>query len=239
MKATIKQKWKQKNNFLINDMNMKGIYTSILSADFAELKSQINTVEAEGAAGIHCDIMDGHFVPNITFGPMIVDAVNRITELPLDVHLMIDNPQNFIQDFIKAGADYISVHYENNMHLNRVINLIKDCGAKAGVAINPATPVFNLSDIISNLDYVLIMTVNPGFGGQHIIRSCFKKISQLKKLIKDTDSDCMIEVDGGVDSTNIKELKELGADMIVAGASLFKSNDISDAMRKLKELIGE
>jgi len=216
---------------------MRGIYPSVLSADFSELKKQINIVETENVAGIHCDIMDGHFVPNISFGPMIVETINHITDLPLDVHLMIENSQKYIPDFVKAGADLISVHYENNMHLNRVVNLIKDSGKKAGVVLNPSTPVACLTEIIPYLDYVLIMSVNPGFGGQRVIRGCFSKISQLQRMIAETGSTCKIEIDGGVDLSNIKELKDLGVDMYVAGASIFKSGNIIDTIKHMNELI--
>jgi ribulose-phosphate 3-epimerase len=216
---------------------MRGIYPSVLSADFSELRKQIKIVETENVAGIHCDIMDGHFVPNISFGPMIVETINHITDLPLDVHLMIENSQKYIPDFVKAGADLISVHYENNMHLNRVVNLIKDSGKKAGVVLNPSTPVSCLTEIIPYLDYVLIMSVNPGFGGQRVIRGCFSKIPQLQRMIAETGSTCKIEIDGGVDLSNIKELKDLGVDMYVAGASIFKSGNIIDTIKHMNELI--
>lgn len=218
---------------------MRGIYPSILSADFSDIKHQIIAIEKAGIAGVHCDIMDGHFVPNISFGPMIVDMVNNITELPIDVHLMIDNSQLFIPDFIKAGADYISVHYENNIHLNRVINLIKDSGKKAGVVINPSTPVSCLSEVVNYIDYVLIMSVNPGFSGQRVIHGCFNKVKEVKNLIHEKRANCFVEIDGGVDLTNIGELKNLGVDMYVAGASIFHSGNIIDTVKKMKIIIDE
>ncbi|MCB0727548.1 MAG: ribulose-phosphate 3-epimerase [Ignavibacteriae bacterium] len=216
---------------------MKMICPSILSADFSELKNQIHKAEKGGADIIHCDIMDGNFVPNISFGPRIVSDVNNITELPLDVHLMINSPENFIDDFYKAGADFISVHYENNDHLNRTIFQIKDKGIKAGVVLNPATPVFMLEDIIEYADYVLIMSVNPGFGGQKFIPNCINKIKQLKELISSNNPDCLIEIDGGVGPENIKEISDAGADMIVCGSSVFNTPDITESVRNLKSII--
>lgn len=216
---------------------MKKICPSILSADFSILKEEILGIEKAGADIIHCDIMDGHFVPNISFGAKIVSDVNEITDLPLDVHLMIDNPEKFIDEFHRAGADYISVHYENNLHLNRIVNQIKDLGIKAGVVINPATPVFMLDDIIEYADYVLIMSVNPGFGGQKFIPDSLNKVKQLKKKIQTNNYKCEIEIDGGVDLKNIKEISEAGADMFVCGASIFNSNDRRDVIQKMKGLV--
>lgn len=202
---------------------MKGIFPSILSADFGKLSEDIKFVEKAGVQGIHCDIMDGHFVPNITYGPIIVSKVNEITELPLDVHLMIENPDKYIMDFIKAGADFISVHFENNVHLHRTVNLIKSCGAKAGTAINPSTPVEFLFEILPELDFVLLMSVNPGFGGQKFIETSLKKIKKLKEIINRENLNTIIEIDGGIDESNIRLVYETGADMFVAGASIFKS----------------
>lgn len=204
---------------------MKGLYTSILSADFSNLESEIKLVEKAGVQGIHCDIMDGHFVPNISYGPMIVSTVNKITNLPLDVHLMIDNCDFFIKEFVNAGADYISVHFENNIHLHRTISLIKSFDLKAGVAINPSTPVTQLEDILPFIDYVLIMSVNPGYGGQKFIDNSIEKIKTLRKIIKSKKYDCHIQVDGGIDATNIKIIKRAGADMFVAGASIYRAKD--------------
>jgi ribulose-phosphate 3-epimerase len=218
---------------------MKKICPSILSADFSNLSRQITEVEKAGADIIHCDIMDGSFVPNISFGAKIVSDVNKITDLPLDVHLMINNPERFISQFHKAGADYISVHYENNIHLDRVINQIKDCGIKAGVVLNPATPVFMLDDVLEYIDYVLIMSVNPGFGGQKYIPNSFWKIRQLKDKIEKNKFVCEIEIDGGVDLSNIKSLSEAGADMFVCGSAVFDNRNPSDVVRKLKSAVSQ
>ena len=210
---------------------------SILSADFTRLKEDVKEVESAGADIIHCDIMDGHFVPNITFGPDVVAKVNEITNLPLDVHLMIDSPDKYIKNFADAGADYISVHYENNVHLNRLVNYIKSFGVKAGVAINPATPVNVLSEIIIEADFILIMSVNPGFGGQKFIKSSIAKVKELKKMIRDKNENCLIEIDGGINEGNIKELAESGVDMFVAGATIFKAKDRKVMIKELNDLI--
>ncbi len=218
---------------------MKKICPSILSADFSRLKEEITEVEKAGADIIHCDIMDGSFVPNISFGPKIVSVVNKITDLPLDVHLMINNPEKYIEEFHKAGADYISVHYENNFHLNRLINQIKNLGIKAGVVLNPATPVFMLDDIIEYVDYVLIMSVNPGFGGQKFIPDSMKKLRQLKEKITVHNYDCAIEIDGGIGTDNIGKVSEAGADMFVCGASVFDSKNKGEVIRKMKSIISK
>jgi ribulose-phosphate 3-epimerase len=216
---------------------MKKICPSILSADFSRLKDEISEVEEAGADIIHCDIMDGSFVPNISFGPKIVSDVNKITDLPLDVHLMINNSEKYIGEFHEAGADYISVHYENNFHLNRLVNQIKDLGMKAGVVINPATPVFMLDDIIQYTDYILVMSVNPGFGGQKFISNSIGKLKQLKKKIVQNNYKCEIEVDGGIGPENIKEVSVAGGDMFVCGASIFKSKHKKDIIKKMKSII--
>ena len=190
-----------------------------------------------GADWIHCDIMDGHFVPNITFGPFIVEAVNRITKLPLDVHLMIENPELYVNDFIKAGADYITVHFEEVVHLNRLINQIKELGAKAGVVINPSTPVHSIKDIAEYIDLLLIMTVNPGFGGQKFIPNSIRRIHEAVELREKFSAKFLIEVDGGINNQNIKTLSDAGVDVFVAGASIFKADNISAATTELKNLI--
>lgn len=216
---------------------MKKICPSILSADFSKLAEELKEVEIAGADIIHCDIMDGHFVHNITFGPEIVSKVNNITDLPLDIHLMIDNSENYIESFIKSGADFISVHYENNLHLNRLISLIKSFNVKAGVVINPATPVNNLENIIEYSDFILLMSVNPGFGGQKFILNTFRKIDELKNLTKKYNPDCLIEIDGGVGLDNIKEISDKGVDMFVCGASVFKSKNKKTTIGEMKKLI--
>lgn len=213
---------------------MKKICPSLLSADFTDLKNQISELESAGADILHCDIMDGSFVPNISFGAKIVSDINKFTELPLDIHLMINNPEKYINEFHRAGADYISVHYENNLHLNRIVNQIKDLGIKAGVVLNPSTPVFMLDDIIEYADYILIMSVNPGFGGQKFIPNSIKKIRQLFELIKSNDYKCEIEVDGGVGLDNIRELSDAGAGMFVCGNSVFNSESKTDTIKKMK-----
>lgn len=218
-------------------MMKKLLCPSVLSADFSKLNDDIKEVESGGADVIHCDIMDGHFVPNITFGPDVVKKINEITELPLDVHLMIDSPDKYIKNFCDAGADYISVHFENNIHLNRLINYIKSFNVKAGVAINPSTPVNSLSEIINDVDFVLVMSVNPGFGGQKFIKNSIEKVKQLKALIKQKNPNCIIEMDGGIGEENIKMLSEIGIDMFVCGASIFKAKDKREKTKELKNLI--
>lgn len=216
---------------------MKKICPSILAADFTKLGEEISDIEAAGADIIHCDIMDGHFVPNISFGPEIVTQVKKMTSIPLDVHLMINNPENYVDDFYRAGADYISVHYENNYHVNRLINQIKELGIKAGVVLNPATPVDVLSDIIEYVDFVLLMSVNPGFGGQKFIPNCVNKVKNLKNMISEKNIDCEIEIDGGVGLDNIKMLSEAGVDMFVCGSSIFKTSDRKQVIEQMRQLI--
>lgn len=210
---------------------------SILSADFSNLSQQIRLVELGGADWIHCDVMDGHFVPNLTFGPIIVEAVKRSTRLPVDAHLMIKNPDNLIEDFIKAGANYLTVHEEEVVHLNRTINRIKELGAKAGVSINPSTPVQNLEYIAEYVDLVLLMSVNPGFGGQSFISNVIKKIMELVELRSKLKANFLIEIDGGIDSSTILPTLEAGVDVFVAGSSIFKADNITAATAELKNII--
>ncbi len=212
---------------------------SILSADMSNLKQQIRLVEMGGADWIHCDIMDGHFVPNITFGPILVEAARRITKLPLDVHLMIEKPDNFLEAFVKAGASIISVHLEEVIHLNRTINKIKELGIKAGVVINPASPVSLLQDIAKDVDLILIMSVNPGFGGQHFILNSLKKISETARLRKELNANFLIEVDGGIDLNNIGDILASGADAFVIGSSIFGTEDITTTTLKFKNIISK
>ena len=209
---------------------MKLIAPSILSADFSKLGEEINAVEKAGADWIHADVMDGHFVPNITFGPLIVEAASRITTLPIDVHLMIENPDTYIPDFAKAGASWISVQVETCIHLNRTVNMIRDLGIKAGVVLNPATPVSALEWILDEIDYVLIMSVNPGFGGQSFIQSSIEKIATLKKMIDQKGLSVLIEVDGGVNLKTIKNISRAGADVFVAGSAIFGSPDYAETI---------
>ncbi len=216
---------------------MKLLAPSILSADLSNLAQQIRLVEMSGADWIHCDIMDGHFVPNITFGPVLVEAARKCTKLPLDVHLMIENPDKYLEDFRNAGADIISVHFEEVVHLNRTINRIKELGVKAGVVINPATPVSCLKDIAEYIDLLLIMTVNPGFGGQSFIPNSERRIRDAVDLRKSLNSSFLIEVDGGVNNKTIKKILKAGCDVFVAGSSIFHSDNIPAATVELKNII--
>jgi ribulose-phosphate 3-epimerase len=216
---------------------MKLLAPSILSADLSNLAQQIRLVEMSGADWIHCDIMDGHFVPNITFGPVLVKAAKKSTKLPIDVHLMIKDPDKYLEDFRNAGADIISVHFEEVIHLNRTINQIKELGAKAGVVINPSTPISSLKDIAEYIDLLLIMTVNPGFGGQKFISNSERRITEAVDLREKLNAKFLIEVDGGVSSKNIKSILNAGCDVFVAGSSIFHSDNISAATTELKNLI--
>ena len=208
---------------------------SLLSSDFSRLGEEISAVEAAGADIIHVDVMDGHFVPNITIGPLIVEAARRSTKLPLDVHLMITNPELYIADFAKAGADYITVHVETAFHLDRLIQSIKEHqGVKAAVALNPATPLTSLDYVLSNVDMVLIMSVNPGFGGQAFIPSALEKIAWLRKRIDDLGLKTEIEVDGGVKPSNAAGVIRAGADILVAGSAVFGAKDYASAIRGIR-----
>jgi ribulose-phosphate 3-epimerase len=207
---------------------------SILSADFSRLGEEIRSVEAAGADIIHVDVMDGHFVPNITIGPLIVEAARRSTKLPLDVHLMITNPELYIADFAKAGADYLAVHVETAFHLHRLIQSIKENKVKAAVALNPATPLSVLDHILPDLDMVVLMSVNPGFGGQSFIPSAMEKIRQLRKRIDAAGLKIEIEVDGGVKPSNAAAIFAAGADILVAGSAVYGTKDYAAAIRGIK-----
>ena len=210
------------------------IAPSILSADFAALGRDIAAVERGGADLIHVDVMDGHFVPNITIGPPVVRAIKRIATRPLDVHLMIDEPDRYIRDFAEAGASMISVHVEVLAHLHRTIGYIKSLGVKAGAVINPSTPVTSLEDVARDLDFVLVMSVNPGFGGQSFIPHSLDKVRRLKALLSATGSSAHIEIDGGVDSSNIHDIVAAGATILVAGNAIFATADAEAATRTLR-----
>jgi len=215
----------------------KLIAPSLLAADFSNLAQQIRYVELGGADWIHCDIMDGKFVPNLTFGPLVVEAVRKITKLPIDTHLMIKNPDQIIKNFIDAGSNYITVHQEEVIHLNRTINWIKELGAKAGVSINPSTPVSTLIEILEYVDLVLVMSVNPGFGGQKFIPASLKKIEELSRIRKEKGYNFLIEVDGGIDKENIKRISDAGCNVFVAGSSIFGKDNITAAAMELKNLV--
>ena len=217
---------------------MKLIAPSILSADFARLGDEIKAVETAGADWIHVDVMDGHFVPNITIGPLIVEAVRSVTSLPIDVHLMIENPDNYIPAFAKAGAAWISVQIETSVHLNRSIQLIRECGAKPGVVLNPSTPIQTLEWIIEDIDYVLIMSVNPGFGGQAFIKNSLAKIKALRQMIQSKNLNTPIQVDGGVNEKTIADIAAAGADIFVAGSAIFGSGDYLETINRFREKIG-
>jgi len=210
---------------------------SILSADFTNIKDAVQTAENAGADIIHVDIMDGHFVPSLTFGPKLVKAIKKISSLPVDVHLMVNNPQTIAPLFIDAGADWLSIHIEASAHLHRDISFIKEKGLKAGVALNPATPIHHMQSIIQELDYVLLMTVNPGWGGQPFIETSHVKISRLKSWIKGQNLETLIEIDGGVSLENMDQLLLDGADVFVAGSSIYGMKDPEDAISKMKNIL--
>ena len=211
------------------------IAPSILSADFSRLGEDIQAVDRAGADYIHIDVMDGHFVPNITIGPLVVDALRKVTEKPLDVHLMIESPDLYIPEFAKAGADIITVHQEAVPHLHRTIQLIKSFGKKAGVSLNPATPVETLDVILDELDLVLVMSVNPGFGGQAFIPSTLEKIRALRQRITQRGLATELEVDGGVKLDNIREVVAAGADVLVTGSAVFNTDDYAATITALRE----
>ena len=213
------------------------IAPSILSANFTRINDDIRLAEAGGADLLHLDVMDGHFVPNITFGPKMVEDINAVTNLTLDVHLMISEPEKYVNDFAKAGADWISVHAEATNHLHRLVQQIKDAGSKAGVVINPATPVEALDEILPYVDFILLMSVNPGFGGQKIILTSVEKAKRLKSKLIEIKSDAFIEMDGGIGPGNIKTLSDAGVDVFVAGNSVFGAKDPAAAIKEMKELI--
>jgi len=215
------------------------IAPSILSADFACLGQEVRAAEKAGADWIHVDVMDGHFVPNITMGPLVVEAVRRSTTLPVDVHLMIENPDRYIVDFAKAGADYISVQVEACIHLHRSIQLIKDQGIKAGAVLNPATPVGSLKWVLKELDFVLIMSVNPGFGGQQFIANSLEKVRHFRAMIQADNLPTLIQIDGGVNADTIAAIARAGVDICVAGSAIFGSADYAQTIALLKSKAGE
>mgnify|MGYP001050850508 FL=1 len=217
-------------------MDMVQISPSILSADFGDLKGEISKLEEGNADYIHLDVMDGIYVPNITFGPPVIEKIRNITDIPFDVHLMIDRPERYIEDFVDAGADIITIHEEATIHLHRTIEEIKSHGLKVGVALNPATPLDNIEYILDDIDMVLIMTVNPGFGGQHFIPSMANKIRTMRRIIDDRGLDILIEADGGIKLDNAREIIDCGLDIIVVGSGIFESDDIAERTEMFRAL---
>jgi len=216
------------------------IAPSILSADFARLGEQVAEVEAAGADYIHVDVMDGRFVPNITVGHLVVKALRPVSRLPLDVHLMIEAPERYIEQFAKAGADILTVHQEACPHLHRVIGEIKELGVRAGVSLNPATPLNTLEEILPYLDLVLLMTVNPGFGGQEFIEEMLPKIERMRQILDERGLKCELEVDGGINAETAPRVVAAGADVLVAGEAIFGAEEgIAGAMRRIRESIEE
>ncbi|MGD9948803.1 MAG: ribulose-phosphate 3-epimerase [Desulfobulbus sp.] len=214
------------------------IAPSILSADFSRLGDEIKAVEAAGADVIHVDVMDGHFVPNITIGPLIVKAVRKVTKLPVDVHLMITSPDRYLQDFIDAGADWVTVHVEACTHLHRTLSYIRDQGKKAGAVLNPATSLSTLEYVLGNVDLVMLMSVNPGFGGQSFIESTLEKITTLRRMLDAVNPDAGIEVDGGISPASIGKIAAAGANIFVAGSAVYGAKDYQAVIREMKQLAG-
>jgi len=216
---------------------LKLLVPSILSADFYRLGEQIEAGLKGGADLLHFDVMDGHFVPNITFGPVVLEGIKKHCNVPLDAHLMIENVDKYIPEFIKAGADMVSIHIENNHHIHRSLELIKNLGAKAGVVINPGTPLSLLEEALHYVDFVLLMSVNPGFGGQKFIPRSLERLRRLKEMVNAINPKVLIEVDGGIKEENILEVARAGADILVVGSGIFAYQDVQAQTRKLKNLL--
>lgn len=214
---------------------MKLLAPSLLSANFANLEKDIKILEENGADILHLDVMDGHFVPNITIGIPVVEAISKVSQIPLDVHLMIEEPSRYLKEFIKAGASYISFHVEAEKHIHRTLDLAKSLGAKVGVALNPATPILVLEDVLPILDFVLIMTVNPGFGGQRFLEFTLEKVRKLKNIIKEKSLNTLIEVDGGIKLDNVEKVLKAGADIIVSGSGIFSNP--KENTKKFKQIL--
>ena len=210
------------------------INPSILDSDFARLGDVLAVIEKAGVKMVHLDVMDGHFVPNITIGPLVVESVKKQTTIPLDVHLMIENPMKYVKEFSDAGANIITVHIEAESHIHRAVNMIKNLGCKAGVSLNPSTSLTMLDEILSEIDLVLVMSVNPGFGGQKFIDSSINKIKRLRKMIDDREIDAEIEVDGGITAENVSTVVKAGADVIVAGYAIFSKPNITEAIKEIR-----
>ncbi len=215
-------------------MKQKRIAPSILSADFSRLGEEVKAVETAGADWIHVDVMDGHFVPNITIGPIVVEAVRKVTGLPLDVHLMIENADRYLEDFVRAGSDYLTVHTEACPHLQRTLSRIRDLGCKAGVCLNPATPLSSLDHVLEDLDLILIMSVNPGFGGQSFIPQVLDKIRDLRERMDGLGREIPLEVDGGIKVDNIGDVARAGADTFVAGSAIYGAADYARTIARMR-----
>ena len=210
-----------------------------MSADFSKLGEEIQNAEEAGADLIHIDVMDGHFVPNLTFGPPVIASIRKVTRLPFDVHLMIENPERFIQDFVDAGSDIITIHCEAETHLHRAIESIKEKGIQAGVSLNPATPLCMIDEIIEYIDSIMIMSVNPGFGGQKCIDTVIPKIEKARKMIDTRAPHVRLEVDGGIKLDNIALFRDAGADIFVAGSAIFGSGDYITSIGEMKKILGK
>jgi ribulose-phosphate 3-epimerase len=217
-------------------VTQKLIAASILAADFSRIGEAVELAERAGADLIHVDIMDGHFVPNLTFGPQLVASIRKRTRLPIDVHLMVENPRAFVPLFDEAGADWISLHVEATAHLHKDVTMIKDLGRKAGVVLNPATPIHTLREILGEADFILLMSVNPGWGGQSFIPSCLDKIRGLKAWLRKEKREVPIEVDGGIKLDNLEEIFRAGMDVVVAGSAIFEAPDPAEAIREMKRV---
>ena len=213
------------------------IAPSILSADGSRLGEEIAAVEAAGADLLHIDVMDGHFVPNLTIGPGFIASLRKRTRIPFDVHLMIENPERYIDDFAKAGSDWITVHVEATVHLHRLVSLIREKGVRAGVSLNPATPLCLIEPILPEIDHLLVMTVNPGFGGQKFIEGMLPKVAQAKRMAREIAPEVLIEADGGVTLKNIRSIADAGADILVAGSSVFGSGSYRETIGAMKALL--
>jgi ribulose-phosphate 3-epimerase len=219
-------------------MKTKKIAPSLLSANFSNLEKDIKMVEEGGAHLLHIDVMDGHFVPNITLGPVVVEAINEVASIPLDVHLMIDDPSYYADAFIDAGADYLTVHVESTVHLHRVIQHIKSRNIKAGVSLNPHTPLNMIENVLSDIDIILLMSVNPGFGGQVFIPQTLQKLIDLNEMLRQKNAEHIeIEVDGGIKTENIKEVSDAGCDIFVSGSGIFKANDPSSKIAEMIRIV--
>jgi ribulose-phosphate 3-epimerase len=216
---------------------MRKISASVLSADFGRLAEHVKEAEQAGVDWIHVDVMDGHFVPNITIGPEVTKALRRATSLPLDVHLMISNPERYVEAFVEAGADWLGIHVEATAHLERLIQQIKEAGAKATVTLNPATPLQCLEYVLPDVDMVLLMTVNPGFSGQKFIRGTLPKIRRLRRMIDEQKLDVLIQVDGGVSTDTVGDIVAAGADVLVSGSGIFNHSPVAENVRQLRELM--